>query len=176
MQVPELMVRSLISQLSQQHSEVPTALETLFTSCENGQRQPSVEALLDVLQQMIQEFSQSYIILDALDECNSRAELMDTILETIVGWRLENLHILVTSRKDRDIESSLQSFVNRPNTVCLQSESMDEDIITYIRQRLSNDSRFRVWPDDIRQDIENALVRGAQGMCVLILLVLKLWC
>jgi hypothetical protein len=75
-QSPELMIRSLVSQLSQRCVKIPTMLETLFSSCENGQRQPSLDGLLEVMHYMVQEFPQSYIVLDALDECTDRTELM----------------------------------------------------------------------------------------------------
>ena len=162
------MVRSLISQLSQQCDKVPVTLETLFSSCENRQRHPLLDDFLEVLQDIIQGFPQSYIILDALDECANRAELMD-ILKSMVEWRLEKLHILVTSRQERDIESSLKDFVDEQNIICLQSKSVDKDIHTYIRQRLSHDKNLEKWQKDhgIRQEIEEALIKGAHGMYVL---------
>lgn len=49
-QIPELMVKSLICQFSQKCVRIPASLETLFTSCEYGQRYPSLDSLLDVLQ------------------------------------------------------------------------------------------------------------------------------
>jgi hypothetical protein len=48
------------------------------------QRQPSNHALIDALQSMIRDLPQSYILLDALDECTQRAELME-MFETMVG-------------------------------------------------------------------------------------------
>ncbi|KAF1939184.1 hypothetical protein EJ02DRAFT_504930 [Clathrospora elynae] len=164
-QNPELMVRSLICQLSQQCVRIPTSLDTLFSSCENGQRQPSLHALLEALQQMMQEFPHIYIVLDALDECSGRAELMD-ILETMSTWQLQNLHTLLTSRRERDIESSLETFIRQQDFVCLQSELVDRDIHKYVQQRLSDDKQLSRWGRDpaIRQDIEAALMEGAQGM------------
>jgi hypothetical protein len=102
-QKPELMVRSLVSQLSEQCIKMPLALEALYSSSDKGNRRPSLEALMNVLQQMLQEFPQSYLILDALDECGDRPELM-RILEQMAGWQLEEMRVLVTSRKERDIE------------------------------------------------------------------------
>jgi hypothetical protein len=166
-QSPELMVRSLVSQISQQCVKIPTTLETLFSSCENRQRQPSLDGLLEVMHYMIQEFPEIYIVLDALDECTNRTELM-TILERIIGLKLKGSHLLVTSRKERDIESSLETIVDTQNVICLQSELVDRDISTYIRQRLSDDKSLSKWQKDpdIRHEIEMALVKGAQGMCV----------
>jgi len=161
------MVRSLISQLSQQCVKVPATLEALFSSCENGQRQPSLDTLLEVLHQTMQEFPQSYIILDALDECADRDELMG-ILERMAKWQLEKLHLLVTSRKEQDIERSLECIVERQNIICLQSKVVDKDIYTYVRQRLSNDKSLRKWQNnpDVRHQIETALMKGAHGMYV----------
>jgi KaiC/GvpD/RAD55 family RecA-like ATPase len=164
-QKPVLMVRSLICQLSQQCVRIPTSLDTLFSSYENGQRQPSLHALLEVLQQIMREFPHVYIVLDALDECSERAELTN-ILETMSAWLLQNSHTLLTSRRERDIESSLETFIRQQNIVCLQSELVDRDIQKYVQQRLSDDKRLSRWGKDpaLRQDIEAALMKGAQGM------------
>ena len=64
--------------------------ETLLSSHGNGQRQPSLNALLEVLQQVIKESMQSYIVIDTLDECSDRSELI-YILKTIEEWRLAEL-------------------------------------------------------------------------------------
>jgi hypothetical protein len=106
-------------------------------------------------------------VLDALDECTQRAELMEMI-ETMVGWKIQNLHLLVTSRRERDIESSLEGFVDPQNSICLQSEVVDKDIQRYVRQRLSNDKRLRKWEKDSSMigQIENVLISGAKGMYV----------
>jgi hypothetical protein len=166
-QSPELMVRSLICQLSQQCIKIPTTLEALFSSCKNGRRQPSVDSLLEALCSLINEFPQSYIVLDALDECTNRTELM-AILEKVAGWKLDELHLLATSRKEHDIECSLESIVDTQNTICLQDELVDRDIFTYVRQRLSSDKSLSKWQKDpqTRHQIETALMKGAHGMYV----------
>jgi len=157
------MLRSLICQLSQQCVKIPPSLDTLFSSCENGQRQPSQDALLEVIQHMIQDFPQPYVVIDALDECGQLTELLD-ILKTIA--QLQNLHLLVTSRKERQIESSLERFVDSHDAICLQSELVDEDIQRYVRQRLTNEESLKKWQKDltVSQEIETALMKGARGM------------
>jgi hypothetical protein len=166
-QDPEIMVRSLLCQLSQQSIKIPASLDALFSSCESGQRQPSLSALMNALQSMIQDLPQTYIVLDALDECTQRVELMD-IFETIVGWKVGSLHLLVTSRKERDIESSLEEFVDGQNRICLQSVIVDKDIQRYVRQRLSDDKRLQIWKKDasMMRQIETVLMSGAKGMYV----------
>ena len=116
---------------------------------------------------IIQEFPELYIVLDALDECTDRTELMD-MLERIIGLKLEGSHILVTSRKERDIEISLGTVADLQNIICLQNKLVDRDIRTYVRQRLSDDQSLNKWQKDpdIRHEIDIALTKGACGMYV----------
>jgi hypothetical protein len=166
-QDPELMLRSLLRQLLQRSVTIPKDVDALFSSCDNGQRQPSVHDLLGVTQQAAQVFTQVYIVIDALDECTQRSELMG-MLESVVRWKPNNLHLLITSRKERDIESSLGIYLKEEDTVCLQSDIVDKDIQRYIQQRLSSDEDLAKWEKDvdIRQEIEAALMGGARGMYV----------
>ncbi|KAI2483800.1 RNA helicase domain containing protein [Pyrenophora tritici-repentis] len=131
-QDPELMLHSLLCQLVQRSVVIPKGVDALFSSCENGKRQPSLHALLQVTREVAQEFTHVYVVLDALDECTQRSELMD-MLETIAEWQLDNLHLLMTSRKERDIESSLEEYIKDKDAVCLQRDVVDKDIQRYVQ-------------------------------------------
>lgn len=163
----DIMVRSLLCQLSQQSIKIPASLDALFSSCERGQRQPSIQALMHALQFMIQDLPQVYIVLDALDECIQRVELME-MFKMMVGWKAPNLHLLVTSRREPDMENSLDDIIDGQNQICLQSAVVDKDIERYVRQRLSDDKSLKKWGKDValRQEIESALMEGSKGMCV----------
>jgi hypothetical protein len=164
-QNPELMLRSLLSQLLQRSVTIPKGVDALFSACDNGHRQPSLHALLEVTPQVMQQSTHVYVILDALDECTQRPELID-MLETLAGWQPDNVHLLMTSRKERDIESSLESCVKEEDSICLQRDVVDKDIQRYVQQRLSNDKTLAKWNKDaaVRQEINEALIRGARGM------------
>lgn len=164
-QDPQLMIRSLISQLSQQCINISPGLDGLFLACENGQRQPSLDASLKVLQQLIEELPCTYVIIDALDECGNRRELMNTI-KKIFSWQLQGLHILFTSRREGDIESTLGRILEDKSILFIQSKAVDLDIQSYVRRRLSDEDSFQKWQADamIRQRIESSLVEGAHGM------------
>lgn len=166
-QSPDLMVRSLISQILQQCAKTPTSLDTLFTLSKVGQRQITLSDFMDVLHHMMEVFSQLYVVLDALDECLERASLI-SILEEIAAWKVDNLHLLVTSRKERDLEISFATIVDTQNNICLQSKLVDRDILKYVGQRLSDDRNLQKWhkDPDIRHEIEITLMRGAHGMYV----------
>ncbi|CAI6339356.1 unnamed protein product [Periconia digitata] len=161
----KLMVQSLIWQLLQRCTETPTSITTFFSSFEIGKQELPLGALLEVLHKIIQEFPRIYIVLDALDECSDRVELLG-VLDDISTWQLKNLHILLTSRRERDIEAVLNTFVDQQNIVCLQSELVDKDIERYVQQRLLDDTQLVKWAKDVtlRHEIELTIMRGAQGM------------
>ncbi|RAQ98684.1 vegetative incompatibility protein HET-E-1 [Stemphylium lycopersici] len=119
-QDPELMLRSLLCQLVQRSVVIPKGVDALFSSCENGQRKPSSHVLLQVIKEAAQEFTHVYVVLDALDECAQRSELMG-MLEAVAEWQLDNLHLLMTSRKERDIERSLEEYIREEDTTLDQT-------------------------------------------------------
>ncbi|EMD59908.1 hypothetical protein COCSADRAFT_125993, partial [Bipolaris sorokiniana ND90Pr] len=161
----ERMLRSLVVQLLQKSVDIPLGLDALFSSHDNGKRPPALNSLLEVAHDLIVQFPQVYIVLDALDECSQWSELME-MLETIASWKIPNLHLIMTSREEPDIKSTLTSFVDPQNSICLQSNVVDRDIQLYIRQRVSDDKDLVKWKKDsaLQQEIEVALMEGSRGM------------
>ncbi|KAK2808558.1 hypothetical protein FQN50_004590 [Emmonsiellopsis sp. PD_5] len=164
-QTPILLIKSLILQLCRPNPGIPPAIETLFSSCANGGQSPSLDGLLHVLRATIQNLPESHIVIDALDECIYRDDLMD-VLNTICGWGLGNLHLLATSRKERDIEMCLEELVAPENAICLQTEVVDVDIRHYVAHILDTRRKFEKWrkDDNLRREIETALMQKSKGM------------
>ncbi|KAF2734842.1 ankyrin [Polyplosphaeria fusca] len=104
----------------------------------------------------------AYFFFDFNDVQKQDPEMM---IRSLV-WQLQSLHLMVTSRRERDIEVSLEGFVNERSRVCFQSTLVDKDIQRYVRQRLSDDKRLQKWEKDTSmiEQIETALTRGAKGM------------
>lgn len=126
MQSPETMLRSLLCQLSQNCVQMPASLDTLFALRDNKQGLPSLQTLLEVLRQMILEFPQVFIPVEALDEYTQRPELME-VLATVAGWQLQNLHLLMTSRAEQEIKSFWKDYVGQKDTTDLKSDIVDKD-------------------------------------------------
>jgi osmotically-inducible protein OsmY len=145
--------------------KTPPCLDALFTRCQNGEQQPTTDALADTLREILGSFQQAFVILDALDECMEREELLE-LIETILAWKIENLHILATSRNEKDINDFLESLVT--GQISIEGASVDADIRTHIREQLKKDSKLRKWPANIQTEIEETLMKGAAGMQVII--------
>ena len=161
----EQLVRSLIWQFSEQAQRMPEALEALYDQCSSGIRQPSVESLQRTLLLVLRQFHHAYLIIDALDECTDRRELLHWINE-IMGSNDGRLHVLATSREDVDIKIGLMEL--GPVSISFEGDSVNTDIATYLDWMLRPDPERKTWRDcaDTRKAVERSLTRNAQGMYV----------
>ncbi|KAL8995268.1 MAG: hypothetical protein Q9188_006856 [Gyalolechia gomerana] len=114
------MLCSLLVQLLRQNSAVFQLLEDLCRSCRDGSGQQTDSALLGVLKGTIRSFSTTYIVLDALDECILRTEVLE-VLQSIILWRLYDLYILVTSRREGDIKKVPEPLVKGSGLIDIQN-------------------------------------------------------
>ena len=157
----EKLIRSLIVQIAAQCPHLPEPLQSAYTRSRSGQEQPTVGDMKAILRQILQNFSRVYILLDALDECTDREDLLEFI-EALMGWNINNFHLLATSRKENDIAKSLEPLVSCQ--LCIQSALVDPDIRVHILERLSNDPQLKKWPADVQKEIEDTIMRDSNGM------------
>ena len=152
------MAKSLLSQFLQKCTGIPDAAQRLSTTA-------SEQQLLNALRDIMETLPMPFVVLDALDECNDRERLFE-ILKEIHSWGNESLHMLVTSRKEVGIEDTLEDLVLFANRTCLESHLVDEDIRTYVHDRLTEDKSFRRWQGDpeMQEEIEQTLGKQACGM------------
>jgi len=165
------MLRSLIKQLSEQLRYTSDALEKLFNDSTTGSGQtPTDEILLQTLGQIVDEFDQVYIVIDALDECVQRLPLLDGISEMHEGWGHDVLHLLVTSRYEHDIISEFEVLIEPTEEIHIHKNFIEADIRAYIYSRLQSDRRLKRWQKDtqVQLTIATTLTQKADGMYVYI--------
>ena len=138
-------------------------LEHLYQRCENGQRQPVEDEIQSLLKDAVACTGDKYIILDALDECVDREDFMVFVRE-VVHSQQEGLRIMITSRREKDIEEQLGTIADYD--VDIQSAVVDEDIRIYVRDRLATDNKLKKWPEKVQEDIVAVLMEKADGMYV----------
>ena len=154
------LIRSLISQGLAQIPVIPLPLKNLYNQCSQGTMQPTLESLIVTFHAFLLRLDDTYVIIDAMDECTDRETMLNMITQ-ILSWKT-NVRILATSRKEEDIYESLQSLTTQQ--ISIESSLVDADIRTFISQKLRNDSKFKRLPPEIHSEIETTLVKGAHGM------------
>ena len=154
-------LRSITAQILAQCPQIPDPLQRLYQDRFSRGEQPRNAALLTMLQRIFGQLGESYIILDALDESKDREELLEWI-QQVSDWGLKNVHILVTSRKENDIDDTLSSLLTCQ--IRMQSTLIDADIVAFVQDKLVQDPKLKKWPEKVRAEIETTLIEGACGM------------
>jgi hypothetical protein len=164
-------IRSFISQLYHKRKDTQKLLDSLFSSCDNGRRQPTCESLGKVFLQMMNQAQEIYIVLDALDECSTRkgplSEGLLAWIQSLLDLQQRNIHLLVTSRPEHDIEQVLREVAQSDRDIVpLQSDLIKDDIRSYVHTRVRKSDGLKRWRKlpDVLDEIERVLMEKAQGM------------
>ena len=170
-QKPQDLLPSLLIQLSARSDSCCDILSRLYSSHDRGVRKPNDRAMVECLKEMLTVDAQypTYIIMDAIDECpltssvpSPREEVLD-LVEELVGLRLQNLHICVTSRPELDIRAVLDPLTTCP--LSLHDETgQKQDIADYVNSFVHSDRRMRRWRDEDKDLVIRTLPERAGGM------------
>ncbi|EIM87391.1 uncharacterized protein STEHIDRAFT_139093 [Stereum hirsutum FP-91666 SS1] len=166
-QTCESLILSLIRRLLDHCPDIPDTLRSLHQQC-LGQRGFSLIGLKSTLQDMLESFEISYLVIDALDECaTDQWSNVFQFLTDLCEWSLcSNTHVLLTSRPEHDIKQRLDRLIPSASRIQLGTElGPSDDIRRYISSAIHKEhSNFRRWPPNELAEIEDTLVRGAHGM------------
>ncbi|KAL2026979.1 hypothetical protein VTO58DRAFT_111070 [Aureobasidium pullulans] len=156
------MLRSLIKQLCFEMRYMRETLDQMYTEHADGSLEPSERSLEDTLTIMLGKVDNVSIVLDALDESNSRPRLLD-FLKRLVKSERTTCRLLVTSRQDTSVG---QNWVQSENKIMIQADELDADIAAYIHYRIRDNNGMRRWCDrpEVQESIEEKLVEKANGM------------
>ncbi|KAJ4051592.1 hypothetical protein NW758_003932 [Fusarium oxysporum] len=162
---PLNLVGSLIAQICTQLGRFPKDLEEVFERNTSTQspyvRQTDLRTLSEILM-LLTSKHHVIILVDALDECESRRGILE--LFRLLGTQGHHLNILLSSRDEADIRHVLSDFPR----IRLESVSncLNSDIDRYINYRLDHDPGFRMLKlkPSFRETILQSLRVQANGM------------
>jgi hypothetical protein len=159
----DIMLRSIIWQLSG-HSPSPyTSLEKLYNKLAHGTVHPQARDLQEVLQDLLSKLDQTYIVIDGLDECNK------TDWKPLVQFLCspchptENaLHLLFTSQPREEFKTGFKDVT----CIELGSTVSSNDIRAYIGSEVP---RIGNWASDDKyaKHVTEQIVQKSNGMLVL---------
>jgi len=170
-QVTDKLIRSLLSQLYSGCEKSRDELDELFKSHKKGLEQPETARLSQTFQHIIRHVEKIQIVIDALDECRDRKELLPW-MDKLLKSGHTGLFLLFTSRKEGDIESGLKLWLKEEHIVSIQQDLVDSDIRLYVQEKLySNkelypDNEFHRWDNQpsVLEEIETEIMKKAGGM------------
>ncbi|KAI9679519.1 MAG: hypothetical protein M1817_005541 [Caeruleum heppii] len=154
-------LRSLLAQLYATAAAPPASIVALYEDWEISRQQPSDEMLFASLCSTATESRPVYIILDALDECVDRHTLID-FLERLGGQKAREVHFLLVSRSEPDLERALGVPSN--STISIDAVGHTNDIKTHIHQSLNEGREWQRLGEPLKLKVEQTLVEKANGM------------
>ena len=160
------MLRSLAFQLYAQFTDCHKVLDSLFASHEDGQKQPTTDSLSKCVYTMMRLPKKVQIVLDALDECVGRNELLKW-LKTLSNGELTNVQLIATSRQEEELESTLNEWIYDRDRVDIDRDAVNADIQSYVRARLEASGEYqRRWAarPSVLEEIESVVGGKAAGM------------
>lgn len=165
------MLSSMIRQLCGARPDTPAWLNNLGSTFRDKGAHPTLEHLESTIWNAVEGFDAVYLIIDALDECTTSNGMRATLMKTLVKLQKcspPNVHILVTSRKEPDIEAAL-------DRVPLASEekidlfefrvAVNNDMDTYLQGKFDS-PEFDNVSDDTKILARRLLLEKADGMYV----------
>ncbi|KAI1861538.1 hypothetical protein JX265_009505 [Neoarthrinium moseri] len=157
-------IRSLVWQLYHKNERARKDLGALYASCNSGRDQPRIDRLQETFAKMVQESGEVWVVLDALDECTVRDKLLFWLENVRTGK--QNVHLLATSRPERDIRSAIEKFSYEEERIPIQDDLIEADIRSYVHAQIREDKSFEIWNTrpDIQAEMETSLVSKANGM------------
>jgi len=162
-QTTEGFLRSIIVQLSSQRPSLPEEVRNLYNVHGKQQQGPPLPNLIRVFFSLLQSFGKTYLMIDALDECSEQDSMLDLLTQiSTADQRSGKTSVLITSRRERAIEITLQDIVT--DSICIQSKLIEADIRLHVRSRLMHDPKLKRHSDSVKEEIEETLVNGAHGM------------
>jgi len=148
-------ILSLIKQLTSQHSSIPTSLEQLYGK---GNTHPVQREFEHVLQAILDEFADTFIIVDSLDECAEPGLFSKWIID-LMAWESEKLHFIATSRPEQAIHLRGLNYTRFD----MEAGAISLDTLRYVEEEIRNDWKLsKVLKKDL--DFIGQIVANADGM------------
>lgn len=156
------LVLNLLKQLVQQQPLIPKSVEKLYSYHKLKRSRPSPTEISQALRSVIKSFSRTFIIVDALDECQVSNEGRKMFLSQIFDLQDQTeLSLLVTSRFLPDIK---EEFERRGETISLEIRASDDDVRKYLDAHISRLPLFVRERPDLIGEVKTVIIKGAQGM------------
>ncbi|KAJ7159335.1 ankyrin repeat-containing domain protein, partial [Mycena crocata] len=159
-QVVEIALRRIILQLSSQSPNHFSVLEQQYSL--SSHILPSYAELQQILLELLVEVGRTYIVFDALDECddNEHPRLVD-LISLLRGWTRSPVHLLFTSQPRTTFTDHFVGIT------CIDLQSWitgtHEDMISYVTSELQNNGKLKIWVSQ-KEDIVDKIVARSSGM------------
>ncbi|KAK1499751.1 hypothetical protein CTAM01_06945 [Colletotrichum tamarilloi] len=164
------LLSSLAKQLAQSCSEFPQSLETLYDKHQKRKTSRSTQETIDLLQVLSSCYERTFIVVDALDECdrNARQAFLPEILRL---QQRSQVNIFATTREIPEILESKEF----ENSISVEIRANQEDVLRYTSDRMARMQSFVRNNLDLQKEIRHTIAEKVNGMFLLARLLIDAW-
>jgi Cdc6-like AAA superfamily ATPase len=153
------LLASLLKQLSQQRSPLPGCVKSLYDKHKDKRTQPSIDEILRVLQSVAVQYSRVFIIVDALDECDTSDGCRHRLLSGLFDLSAKcKANLFITSRPIASIEKEFEGKMK------LEISASEEDVQRYLEGNMFRLPGFVVRSLELQEEIKVSIIEAVKGM------------
>lgn len=143
---------------------VPHVFQKLYKKYSHSQF-PLDEHINATMAGLLSESKQTYIVVDAVDECPSQVDQATIIsfLGDLCRSSHGGAHVLVTSRRESNIETSVTNLDIDKEKVLMDTEKINIDIKSYLLDSLGRQP-WKSWPARLKKKVAKTLTSKADGV------------
>ncbi|KFY42803.1 hypothetical protein V494_02233 [Pseudogymnoascus sp. VKM F-4513 (FW-928)] len=161
-QKPEGLLASLLKQLAQSLYPLPESVKSLYNNHKEKRTQPTFNEISSTLQSVAALYSRSFIVVDALDECQESDGCRTKLLKEIFALQARSgANIFSTSRYIPNINEHFK------NSTQLEIRASDHDVQRYLDGHMLELSRCVIRSSKLQGEIKAEIVKAVNGMFLL---------
>lgn len=153
------LVANLLKQLSENQPSLLKPVEDLYNKRKASRTRPSLQELGSVLQDVAATYSRVYIVLDALDECETNDGTLPNFIQQVLDLQsATSTNILATSRYIPEIKEKFRKAIS------LKIRASEPDVRRYLAGRMSQLPAFVQNKPELQEEIKTRILESVQGM------------
>ncbi|KAE8362702.1 hypothetical protein BDV27DRAFT_159526 [Aspergillus caelatus] len=161
-QRPVDLIINLLKQLVLGQSTIPEAVRGLYNRHKPKQTRPSLNEIRNTLHQVAALYSRTFVVLDALDECQAAPDGRDMLIREIFDFQANTkANLFATSRLIQEIEAKFQRAVR------LEIRANDTDVQRYLHDKLQNCPSLISQNNSLQEEIQKKITKAVDGMFLL---------
>lgn len=155
------LLASLLKQLTQGRHSLLESVKSLYSEHKHKRTRPSLDEVRRTLQSVAALYSRVFIIVDALDECQTSNDSRGKFLKAILDLQARcGVNIFATSRF---IPEVTEKFRETPH---LEIRASSDDVRRYLDDHMSQLRPFVHRDPELQEEIKTKIIQLVQGMYV----------
>ncbi|KFY47129.1 hypothetical protein V494_00150 [Pseudogymnoascus sp. VKM F-4513 (FW-928)] len=158
----EGLLASLLKQLAQGLYPLPESVKSLYDNHKEKRTRPTFNEISSTLQSVAALYSRSFIVVDALDECQTSGGCRTKLLTEIFALQAKSgANIFATSRFIPEVDVSFKTSMR------LEIRASDHDVQRYLDGHMSELSTCVLRSLVLQSEIKAEIIKAVNGMFLL---------